>query len=202
MTNDSNLFSSLLLYSIALTQLLSGGFVFYFFQLRQLSHKEHIFFKEWGISYIATSIGLTLTVFAKISMPSLIVFSTVLFLSGFAIKFSSLRKLGEKKSYFYEILIAIFLVSLMGVATGQIDGTIKQNFLSIFSLMIGLLGLGIGWASTKAFDFESNYKKILSINFCVFGLIQLIRALAIYISDTPISVRQDNLINIICVYNK
>ena len=194
---EFNTFSSLLVCSLALMQLLAGCFFFYFFKIERLSRKEINFFKQWGLSYILTSIGLALTGMTNVTAISLSIFSHILFFSGMALKLSSLLKMANRNGRFYELMSVIFITCLYGVGTSHFNGVISQNYLVMISVMLGLLGLGIAWAATKAFDFESSFKKILSINFFIFAVLHFVRAAVILNSTNPIEIRADNLTNLI-----
>jgi len=196
MIGSFNTFSSLLICSLALIQLLAGGFFLYFFKIEQLSRKENTFFQQWGISYILTSVGLTFIAVADITTPSLAIFSHVLFFSGLAIKVSSLLSLGNRNSRIFEMLSVIFIFCLLGISSNKF-GTVSQSYLAMISVMMAFLGLGIAWAATKAFNFESSFKKILSINFFTLALLHFGRAIIIFTSTHPMAIREDNLTNII-----
>ena len=194
---EFNTLSSLLVCSLAVIQLLAGGFFFYFFNIERLSRKEINFFKQWGLSYILTSIGLALTAMADGATLSLAILSHILFFSGMALKLSSLLKMANRNGRFYESMIVIFITCLYGAGMSHSNGVISQTYLAIISVLLGLFGLGIAWAANKAFDFKSSFKKILSINFFIFALLHFVRAAVILTSTNPIAIRADNLTNLI-----
>ena len=193
MTSSADTISSLLILSLGSAQLLVGCFFFYLFESEFFSKADVSFFKKWGISYFFTAIGLILTCFTESTSLTLLIFCHNLLLLGLVMKFSALREMAGRPSYFYECASVIFLACLIGVSSSNFGVTISPYYLATVSFLISAIGLGIAWAAKNAFTFKSPYKTILSINFLALALLHLTRAIVII--SHPVAFREDNLIN-------